>query len=188
LPGFVLSDAGRKQAAMAAERLAGVAAAPLRIRSSPLERARETADIISATLQQQGNVAPVSVDERLIEAGSWKEGLPRRFAPRAVLRRLLEPQARARQEALPAVARRLREAVMDAIQRPDAVEPALVSHQVPIWLARLVFEHGFPGPETPLRVRVWPWLSFREACSYGSITTLDLVDGELVGARYWAPT
>lgn len=60
LPGFGLSATGRLQAAAAARRLRSE---PLqRLYVSPLQRARETAEILNA-----GRGLPICIDERLIE-------------------------------------------------------------------------------------------------------------------------
>ncbi len=66
-----LSDDGRAQAGALAARLAGVAFE--RIISSPLRRARQTAEILAAAMRQS---ADLSVDRRLAEMdyGAW-EGL-----------------------------------------------------------------------------------------------------------------
>ena len=68
-----LSDVGREQARVLAERLLGQ---PIRrVVASHLSRARETAEIIAATLKLQ---APVSLDPRLRERGyGCFEGLTR---------------------------------------------------------------------------------------------------------------
>jgi broad specificity phosphatase PhoE len=70
LPGWHLSDKGRRQAEAVARRLAGRGVSALF--SSPLERARETADIIARALD-----VPVQVRDDLVEsalAARW-EGL-----------------------------------------------------------------------------------------------------------------
>lgn len=67
-PGLHLSDEGRKQAMDTAERIAVVKRRPVAIYSSPLERARETAQPLSDLLG-----LPVQVDDGLIECdfGEW---------------------------------------------------------------------------------------------------------------------
>jgi broad specificity phosphatase PhoE len=68
-----LSAKGREQAAALAERLEPVALA--RIISSPMRRARETAELVAARCRTDA-LEPVEVDERLLEMdyGAW-EGL-----------------------------------------------------------------------------------------------------------------
>lgn len=65
-PGIHLSDRGREQAARLAERFAGATLA--RVVSSPLERCRETAEVIAAAVG-----ADVAVDDDLQECayGAW---------------------------------------------------------------------------------------------------------------------
>ena len=66
LPGIPLTDEGRRQAQQAAIALSGLPLAA--VVSSPLERARETADIIA-----RGWALPIRVDSRLmdIDVGAW---------------------------------------------------------------------------------------------------------------------
>jgi hypothetical protein len=71
IPGFHLSEAGRLMAKAAADYLAGRDVTVLR--SSPLQRALETAEPIAAELG-----LPVQVDDRLIEPWNYFEGM--RFA------------------------------------------------------------------------------------------------------------
>ena len=67
-PGLHLSEEGRKQAQATAERIASVKRPPVAIYSSPLERARETAEPLSALLG-----LTVQVDDGLLECdfGDW---------------------------------------------------------------------------------------------------------------------
>src|SRR5918992_3408924 len=70
LPGYHLSELGRKQAKAAADRLA---ASDLKVVwASPLERAQETAAIIA-----EPHGVEVVTDERLIESGTTLEGTGR---------------------------------------------------------------------------------------------------------------
>jgi broad specificity phosphatase PhoE len=68
LPGFHLSEVGRLMAKAAADFLAGRDVTV--VRSSPLERALESAEPIAADFS-----LPVVVDDRLIEAANHFEGL-----------------------------------------------------------------------------------------------------------------
>ena len=69
LPGIVLDDRGQQQAATLAGRLKGLRLAA--IISSPLERCRQTAGIISES--EPGEPLPVQIDDRLGECryGDW---------------------------------------------------------------------------------------------------------------------
>jgi len=72
LPGFPLSEKGKKQVVEVAERLKTQSIPFCRIVSSPLERARQTADIVADKISLK-----VETDERLTEwgTGKWK-GMP----------------------------------------------------------------------------------------------------------------
>jgi probable phosphomutase (TIGR03848 family) len=67
-PGLHLSDEGRKQAVATAERITAIKRRPVAIYSSPLERARETAQPLSDLLE-----LPVQIDDGLLECdfGDW---------------------------------------------------------------------------------------------------------------------
>jgi broad specificity phosphatase PhoE len=52
----------------------------------------------------------------------------------------------------------------------------MVSHQSPIWIARLAYE-GRRGP---------PWLS-RVRCSHASITSFEFDGERCTNHHYWAP-
>ncbi|MCC6524704.1 MAG: histidine phosphatase family protein [Polyangiaceae bacterium] len=190
LPGFGLSERGRRQARRAAAWLAGELGARVALVSSPLERARETAGMVAEALAARGGTeAPrLRLDAGLVEAGSWREGLPRRWAPRAYLAAALDARARARKEHPRAVAARMRRALLAALAaEPDLEDLVCVSHQQPIWMARVAFEHGLAGPEEPLAVRLMPWLFVRGRCTPASVTTLVLERGALRHTSYWEP-
>ena len=68
LPNFHLSERGRQMAELAAKWFTGRDIAVLY--SSPLERARETAEPISAAFG-----LPITVDERLVEAANHFQGM-----------------------------------------------------------------------------------------------------------------
>ncbi len=70
LPNYYLSETGREQAKSAGQHLAQYELAA--IYSSPMERAQETANLIS---EQRPNPLEVAVDERLIEIYSPYDGM-----------------------------------------------------------------------------------------------------------------
>jgi len=184
LPGFSLSDRGAAQAAASAAHLARVARGA-QLLSSPLERARETATILQEAL------APTdfAVDERLIEAGSWRDGLPRRFAPLAHGLRFLQASARQQREATLAVIDRMLSAIRDAARQSEV--SVLVSHQSPILLARVALERGYRGEPRAAFGRLSPWVYLRSPCDLASVTTLLLeLEGEhmrLISSSYFTP-
>lgn len=171
LPGFGLSARGREQASRAAEELRRLAEGA-QIISSPLQRARETAEIVASG-------RAIQIDERLNEAHGPFDGLVRRGKLGELVRRASTPSSWRESEAPAAVLRRMRQAI-----RATTGDVIIVSHQFPIWMARVGFERpGFLSERAP-------WLFVRGRCELASITTLTL-DGtpgaETVRAvSYWA--
>src|SRR5215472_931639 len=134
LPGFGLSEAGRVMAKTAADYLARRDIAVMR--SSPLERAVQTAEPIAAEFD-----LPIETDDRLIEAANHFEGL--RFAvgdgalrqPRYWLY-LRNPFRPSWGEPYAEVAARVLAAARDTAAAAEGHEAVCVSHQLPIWSAR----------------------------------------------------
>lgn len=180
LPGFRLSPAGRAQAEATAQWLATQTdGRRARWLSSPLERAQETAEILACSA-----AGVVHTDERLLEASSPFDGLPRRFAPLAYAGRWLDAATPAEPPAR--VARRMMEVVRAALAHGEDV--VLVSHQFPIQLARLGFVHRIDARRSWL-VEKTPWSLLRAPCALGSVTTLTFTNRALVApsVSYWAP-
>jgi broad specificity phosphatase PhoE len=172
LPGYHLSEVGRRQAKAAAERLAD---RDLRVVwASPLERAQETAAIIA-----EPHGVEVVTDDRLIESGTTLEGVGRR--PRDLLRSprawwdLRNPMKPTWGESFAEIRERMLAAVRDAIAAAEGGEAAVVSHQTPVLVARL----GLARRKVP------PWLAFTR-CETGSVTTLVLEGDAVVSASYFA--
>ena len=184
LPGFSLSSNGAGQAQRSAGHL-GRLVSSAHLVTSPLERARETADIVRATL----GLDDVRVDERLIEAGSWRDGLPRTFSPLAHLRRFLQSDARRQNESAFQIIDRMMAAIRDAARTAEV--SVLVSHQTPIALARVALERGYRGSPRAAFGRLSPWFYVRSDCDHASVTTLELEpDGEhfrLASSAYFDP-
>jgi len=175
IPGYHLSEAGRMMAKAAADFLAGRDITVLR--SSPLERALETAEPIAAELG-----LPVEVDDRLIEPWNHFEGM--RFAVGdGALRQpkhwvhLRNPFRPSWGEPYQEVAARVLAAVADAAEAADGHEVVCVSHQLPIWVARRAAE----------RRRLWHDPRRRQ-CALGSVTSLTFVKGKLTGVSYATPS
>jgi broad specificity phosphatase PhoE len=175
IPGFHLSEAGRLMAKAAADYLAGRDVTVLR--SSPLQRALETAEPIAAELG-----LPVQVDDRLIEPWNYFEGM--RFAvgdgalrqPRhwVQLRNPLRPSWG---EPYRDVAARVLAAAAEAARDADGHEAACVSHQLPIWTARSSAEGR----------RLWHDPRKRE-CALGSVTSLMFAGDKVIGVHYAEPS
>ena len=175
LPGYRLSEAGRMMAKAAADYLAGRDVTVLR--SSPLERAIETAEPIAAEFGLD-----VQVDERLIEPWNHFEGM--RFGvgdgalrqPRHWIH-LRNPFRPSWGEPYREVAARMMAAVRDAAAAADGHEAVCVSHQLPIWVTRRAAE-GRPMWHDPRR---------RE-CALGSVTSLTVSNGKVTSVDYVAPS
>ena len=174
LPGYRLSDLGERMAERAAEWFAGHVV--VRLASSPLERARQTAAPIAARLG-----LPVLLDERLIESDNVFEGRTVGVGDGA----LRSPRAwwHLRNPFLPSwgepytqLALRMHAAAEVAREAARGHEAVLVSHQLPIWVARLSAEHR----------RLWHDPRRRE-CSLASVTSLTYEGDRLVSVSYAEP-
>jgi broad specificity phosphatase PhoE len=138
LPGFRLSAAGEVMAEKAAAWFAGRDVTYLA--ASPLERAQQTAQPLAETLQ-----LPVTVDERLIEAGNAFEGTHFGVGDGALRRpanwwKLRNPFRPSWGEPYVEIAARMLAAVEAARDAARGHEAVLVSHQLPIWTLRLHLE------------------------------------------------
>jgi broad specificity phosphatase PhoE len=175
IPGFHLSEAGRLMAKKAADYLAGRDVTVLK--SSPLERALETADPIAAEFR-----LPVQIDDRLIEPWNHFEGL--RFGvgdgalrqPRHWLH-LRNPFLPSWGEPYREVAARVLAAAADAARQASGHEAVCVSHQLPIWTARRAAEGR----------QLWHDPRRRQ-CALGSVTSLIYSGDQITGVRYAAPS
>jgi broad specificity phosphatase PhoE len=170
LPGYRLSAEGeamaRKAAAWLAERSAETPI--VRLVSSPLERAQQTAEPIAELLD-----LPVQIDERLIEAGNAFEGL-RVGVGDGALRvprhwwKLRNPFRPSWGEPYVEIAARMLAAVEAARDAARGQAAVLVSHQLPIWTLRLHVE-GRRYLHDPRR----------RQCGLASVTSL-VYDGDRV--------
>lgn len=174
LPGFGLSKLGREMADRVAEWSDGRDIATLRC--SPLERARQTAAPIASEVG-----LPVEADDRLIEPTNVFEG-KRVSVGDGVLRDprhwryLWNPFRPSWGEPYADVARRMRPAILDARDAALGREAVLVSHQLPIWMARMVAEgrHLWHDPR-------------RRECALASITSMIFEGPRLAGISYTEP-
>ena len=174
IPGFRLSEAGRMMAKADADFLAGRDITLLR--SSPLERALETADPIAAELG-----LAIQVDDRLIEPWNHFEGMRFGVGDGALRQpkhwiQLRNPFRPSWGEPYVDVAARVLAAVADAAQAADGHEAVCVSHQLPIWVARRSVEGR----------RLWHDPRRRE-CALGSVTSLTVTGGKVTGVQYATP-
>jgi broad specificity phosphatase PhoE len=175
LPGYKLSDLGHQMAERAAGALFDRDIAT--VISSPMERAQQTAQPLSALLD-----VPVLIDPNLIEADNVFEG-QRVSVGDGVLkqpktwRHLWNPIRPSWGEPYEQVAARMQQAIADARGQAQGREAVLVSHQLPIWVARLAAEER----------RLWHDPRSRQ-CSLASITSLGFDGDTLVDIAYTEPS
>jgi broad specificity phosphatase PhoE len=174
LPGFRLSAAGEGMAEKAARWFAGKDVTHLV--SSPLERARQTAAPIAAELG-----LPVTVDERLIEAGNAFEGTNFGVGDGALRRpanwwKLRNPFRPSWGEPYVEIAVRMIAAIEAARDAARGHAAVCVSHQLPIWTVRLHLE-GRRYVHDPRR----------RQCGLASVTSLTYVGERFVGLDYAEP-
>jgi broad specificity phosphatase PhoE len=174
LPGYRLSPLGEQMALVAAEALRGNDIAA--VISSPLERARQTAEPIAALTGH-----PVEVDDRLIESANYFEGKrvsvgdgalrdPRNWH---VLRNPFRPSWG---EPYLEVAERMHAALLDIRAKVAGREAVCVSHQLPIWTLRRHLEGR----------RLWHDPRRRE-CALASLTSFHFEGPRLVEISYRSP-
>ena len=175
LPGFQLSDLGQEMANRAAEALKDRDIAA--IISSPMERAQQTAAPIAAV-----HDLPIIIDPNLIEADNVFEG-QRVSVGDGVLkqpktwRHLWNPFKPSWGEPYDVVAARMQAAIDAARGQVPGREAVLVSHQLPIWIARLNAENR----------RLWHDPRSRQ-CTLASLTSLTFDDDDLVEISYTEPS
>ncbi|WP_299446536.1 histidine phosphatase family protein [uncultured Phycicoccus sp.] len=174
LSGYHLSDLGRRMAEVAAAHLADHDI--VHIVSSPLERARETAEPLAAV-----HGLPVTVDDRVLEARNDFQGLPV-AGGQGLLRhprlwvKMLNPFRPSWGEPYADIVLRMRDAIVDARAAARGHEAVIVSHQSPIWMIRLATE-GRSLVHNPAR---------RE-CALASLTSLTFLGDELLSLSYCEP-
>jgi broad specificity phosphatase PhoE len=174
LPGYSLSARGRAQAELLARHFA---VAPLAaVRSSPLERAQQTAALIA-----EPHGLEVETDLRLIEASNVFEGAAGNklwYVVRhpALWLKLRDPRGPSWGERNIDLATRVQDAVDAAREAYEGSQVVLVSHQAPIYVARLAYERR--------SLTHWP---VQRRCALGSVTTLRFDGATLASVRYEEP-
>lgn len=174
LPDFHLSELGQKMAVLAADALSGRDV--VEVWSSPLDRAQETA----APLVERLGVTPV-IDTRIIEADNIFEG-QRVSVGDGVLKQprtwryLWNPFRPSWGEPYKEVAARMRSAITQARRNARGHEAVLVSHQLPVWIARLDAEQ-----------RSFVHDPRNRQCNLASLTSLTFEDDRLVSIVYTEP-
>jgi broad specificity phosphatase PhoE len=174
LPGYRLSELGERMAVRAAEFFAHRDI--VRVVSSPLERARQTATPVAEKFGLD-----VHPDDRLIESENVFEGSavgvgdgvlkdPRNW------RYLTNPFRPSWGEPYSRVALRMHAATEVAREAARGHETVLVSHQLPIWIARLSAEHRHLWHDPR-----------RRQCSLASVTSFTYEEDRLVSIAYTEP-
>lgn len=175
LPGYYLSDLGLEMADRAAVALAQRDIAT--VISSPMERAQQTATPIA-----QSHKLEIVTNPDLIEAENIFEG-QRVSVGDGVLkqpktwRHLWNPFKPSWGEPYDIVALRMNAAIESARVAAEGREAVLVSHQLPIWVARLSAE----------RRRLWHDPRSRQ-CTLASLTSLTFDNQDLVAITYSEPS
>jgi broad specificity phosphatase PhoE len=174
LPGYRLSELGERMAVRAAEFFAHRDI--VRVVSAPLERAGQTATPVAEKFGLD-----VQQDDRLIESENVFEGSavgvgdgvlkdPRNW------RYLTNPFRPSWGEPYSRVALRMHAATEVAREAARAHEAVLVSHQLPIWVARLSAEHRHLWHDPR-----------RRQCSLASVTSFTYEEDRLVSIAYTEP-
>jgi broad specificity phosphatase PhoE len=175
LPDFHLSDLGRAMADRLAEWTDGRDVAYLV--SSPLERARET---MAPIAERTG--LDVTLDDRVIEASNLFEGRVFGVGDGALRRpqvwwKLRNPMRPSWGEPYRVIADRMHAAMADARDQAAGHEAVIVSHQLPVWIARLAAEGRRRFMHDPRRRR----------CSLASVTSFTYLGDELITVGYTEP-
>ncbi|MFE5212443.1 histidine phosphatase family protein [Streptomyces sp. NPDC056600] len=174
LPGYHLSELGRKMADRVAEHLA-----PRDVTyvcASPLERAQETATPIA-----KAHGLELDTDERLIEAENVFQGKTFGVGDGALKRpgnwkHLVNPFKPSWGEPYEVQVARMRAALDAAAAAARGHEAVLVSHQLPIWIVRSAIEGR----------RLWHDPRRRE-CTLASLTSFTYEGDRIVAVGYTEP-
>ncbi len=175
LPGYYLSDLGLEMADRATAALANRDIAT--VISSPLERAQQTATPIANSHKLE-----IVTNPDLIEAENIFEG-QRVSIGDGVLkqpktwRHLWNPFKPSWGEPYDIVAARMNAAVESARLQAPGREAVLISHQLPIWVARLAAENR----------RLWHDPRSRQ-CTLASLTSLTFDNKDLIAITYSEPS
>jgi len=184
LPGYRLSDRGNAMAERARDylldpsHLVGDAIDPTiaRVIASPMERAQQTATPLAEALGVE-----IATDGRLIEAANVFEGRPFGIGDGALRapgawRHLYNPFRPSWGEPYLRIAQRVHAALADARAAAPGRHSVLVSHQLPIWIARLAAENR----------RLWHDPRRRQ-CSLASVTSFHYDGTQLALITYAEP-
>ncbi len=174
LAGFNLSELGAQMAERVADWLGTNDVTHLV--ASPLERAQQTATPIAKRFGLD-----IETDERVIEAGNSFEGKIFGVGDGALLHPrswwlLRNPTTPSWGEPYKQIAARMTAAIHDARDAAVGHETVIVSHQLPVWVARLAVES-----------RRFVHDPRRRECTLASVTSLTFRGGAVVSVAYNEP-
>lgn len=140
LESFGLSETGHEMARAVARHFVDADVPVARVIASPLQRAQETAVPIAEAFS-----LPVDTDARIIEAWNIWEGEPLQSGPKDFIHpknwwRLRNPWRPSWGEPYTEQAERMWAAIHAAAQATPDGDTVMVSHQLPIWVARSTHE------------------------------------------------
>ena len=175
IPGFGLTERGHEMARRVSEHFAAADTQPVALVASPLLRAQQTMAPLSETLD-----LPVATDDRVIEAANSFEGQKlsaRKLTEPKNLVRLYNPLIPSWGEPYRQIVLRMQAAMASLRARlapyGEDAEAVVVSHQLPIWMARLAGE-GRSLVHDPRK---------RE-CALASVTSFTFESSTLVSVSY----
>ena len=176
LPGFRLADVGERMADAVADYLVAQKVPIKRVIASPLERAQQTAAPIAAAF-----ALPIDAEPRIVEADNIYAGekLPsgvKDFLHPRNWWRLRNPWRPSWGEPYTEQADRMWAAIREAAAATPDGDTVMVSHQLPIWVARLSFEG-----------RTYLHDPRKRECAVASVTSFTFEDGEPVSVSYASP-
>lgn len=176
LPQFRLTAAGEEMARSVADYLVAEKIPVKRVIASPLDRAQQTAAPIAAAFG-----LPVDTEPRIIEAGNIYEGERLQSGVKDFIHprnwwRLRNPWRPSWGEPFKEQADRMWAAIRDAAAATPDGDTVMVSHQLPIWVARLSFED-----------RSYLHDPRKRECSLASVTSFVFEDGKPVAMTYASP-
>lgn len=176
LPQFRLSEAGVRMAQAVADHFVAEKIPVKRVVSSPLDRAQQTAAPIAAAFN-----LPVDTEPRVIEAGNIYEGERLQSGVKDFIHprnwwRLRNPWRPSWGEPYREQADRMWAAIRDAAAATPDGDTVIVSHQLPIWVARSSYEK-----------RSYLHDPRKRECALASVTSFVFEDGEPVAMTYASP-
>lgn len=176
LPGYGLSDLGRRMAQAAADDLVARGRPVSALISSPLQRTQQSSEPVTAAF----GLEP-TLEDRVIEPENRFEGKRMRGVDGALrdVRNwplLINPWEPSWGEPFRSIADRMLAAIADAWQAADGGDVVIVSHQLPIWMVHRRLA-GLSLSHDPRRRR----------CALSSITTLERRGARFVEVGYADP-